>query len=179
MKKITGLFFGLVISLVVSAQTAQQDWLVGGSFALNTSRNTTVSLNPAAGYFFLNNFAAGGVFQLSYNKSGENKTTVFGVGPFVRYYFGKKELKPFIASEYIFTSNKFDNPSFRSTVNGADFFIGPGLAAFVNEHVAIETLVGYVNSKVSDVPSDGGVVVRIGFQIYLSPRGIVDTYRKR
>ncbi len=169
----------LLFSLPGFTQTEQRDWLVGGSFALNTSRNTTISLTPAAGYFFLNNFAAGGTLNLSYNKIGDEKRTVIGFGPFARYYFGKKELKPFIASEYIFTSNKFDNPNFSSTVNGADFFIGPGLAAFVNEHIAIETIVGYVNSKVSDVPSDGGVVVRIGFQIYLSPRGIVDTYRTK
>lgn len=179
MKKIILFCSVLLAGTPLLAQTEQRDWLVGGNFALNTSRNTTISLSPSAGYFFLNNFAAGGTLQLSYNKSGDNKTTVFGFGPFARYYFGKKELKPFIATEYIFTSNKFDNPSFTSTVNGADFFIGPGLAAFVNEHVAIETLVGYVNSKVSDVPSDGGIAVRIGFQIYLSPRGIVDTYRTK
>lgn len=177
MRKFIVSFCITLCSVLTFGQTEQRDWLVGGNFALNTSRNTTISLTPAAGYFFLNNFAAGGTFQLSYNKTGDNKTTVFGFGPFARYYFGKKDLKPFIATEYIFTSNKFDNPNFSSTVNGADFFIGPGLAAFVNEHVAIETIVGYVNSKVSDVPSDGGVAVRIGFQIYLSPRGIVDTYR--
>lgn len=167
-----------LLALISVAQTQKEDWLVGGNFALNTTRNTTISLTPAAGYFFLDNFAAGGTFQLSYSKSGDNKTTVFGFGPFARYYFLKKNLKPFVATEYIFTSNKFDNPSFSSTVNGGDFFIGPGLAAFVNQHVAIETIVGYTHSKVSDVPSDGGVAVRIGFQIYLSPRGIVDTYKR-
>lgn len=179
MKKIFATLVALPMALMSWAQTDNGDWLVGGNFALNTTANTTISTSPMAGYFFLNHFALGGSMKLGYEKTGDNKTTILGFGPFARYYFGNGNLKPFLTTEYLFTSNKFQNPNFRSTVNGGDFLIGPGLAAFVNENVAIETVLGYVNSKVSKQPSDGGLAVRIGFQIYLSPRGIVDTYRGR
>ncbi|MBC6492176.1 outer membrane beta-barrel protein [Flavihumibacter stibioxidans] len=178
MKKFLVLLGGVLMATVsIKAQTEKADWLVGGNFTLNTTTNTTFSLTPAAGYFFLKNFAAGGTFNFLYNKAGDDKTTAFGLGPFARYYFGKNNLKPFAHTEYLFTSVKVEGPGFSSTSNGADFFIGPGLAAFVNEHVAIETLVGYANSNYSGSSNDGGLALRIGFQIYLSPRGIVETYK--
>lgn len=161
------------------AQTDKEDWMIGGSFMLNTTRNTTFSFTPSGGYFFFNNFVGGGIFNLTYDKRGDNKNTVYGFGPFARYYFLKNNIKPFIATEYTFTYTKLELPGSSSTENGGDFFVGPGLAAFVNRNVAIETMVGYINSKLRHTPSDGGVMVRIGFQVYLSPRGIIDTYRSR
>ncbi|ULQ53491.1 hypothetical protein [Flavihumibacter fluvii] len=51
----------VVLSLnVVNAEISKEDWLVGGSFSLNSTSDTTVSLNPAAGYFKVNNLALGG-----------------------------------------------------------------------------------------------------------------------
>lgn len=176
--------FGALLScagwLGAQAQVEKGDWLVGGSIDINTSSNTTVSITPSAGYFFLNRFAAGGIFNLSYIKTGEDKNTVLGIGPFARYYFGKGNLKPFLATEFLFGSSKSQiGNAASSTSNGHNFFLGGGLAAFVNEHVAIETQAGYTNTKYSGSPSDDGLAIRIGFQIYLAPRGIVDTYRKQ
>ena len=180
MKKILLVISSALMAIAsVQGQTEKEDWMVGGNFELNTTNNTTISLTPSAGYFFLNNLAAGGTLNFLYNKIGNDKTTGFGFGPFVRYYFGKNNLKPFAHTEYLFTSIKFEGPGFSSTTNGGDFFIGPGLAAFVNEHVAIETLVGYANSNYSGSGSDGGLAIRIGFQVYLSPRGIVETYKAK
>jgi len=165
--------------LVANAQTSKGDWLVGGSFALNTTSNTTVSFNPNAGYFFLNNLAIGGTLNFAYVKISDIKTTVFGVGPFARYYFLKGNLKPFVATEFLFNSNKVQTLDQESTTrNGHDFFLGAGLAAFVNEHVAIETIAGYTNTKYSESNSDGGLAIRIGFQVYLSPHKMVDTYKQ-
>lgn len=166
--------------LASQAQVEKADWLVGGSLNINTSSNTTISLTPSAGYFFANRFAAGGIFNVSYSKTGEDKNTVIGIGPFARYYFGKGNLKPFLATEFLFGSSKSQiGNEASSTSNGHNFFLGGGLAAFVNEHVAIETQAGYTNTKYSGSTSDNGLAIRIGFQIYLAPRGIVDTYRKQ
>ena len=64
------------------------DWLIGGRVDLNTGENSTqIGFNPGAGYFFAKNFAAGGNFAINYVKSGDLKTTSFGLGPFARYYF--------------------------------------------------------------------------------------------
>lgn len=174
---VCALLVGILGSAEVFSQTEKGDWLVGGNFTLNTTRNTTISLTPNAGYFFARNFAMGGNVRLSYDKSGDLELTTLGIGPFVRYYFGKNNLRPFGLVEYNFTSIKAKSGESSTTSNGGEFFIGPGLAAFVNEHVAIETIAGYINSKYSGEPSNGGFSLRIGFQIYLSPRKIVDTYR--
>lgn len=181
MKKIVlGALLSCAGWLGAQAQVEKGDWLVGGSININTSSNTTVSITPSAGYFFLNRFAAGGIFNVSYEKTSDLKSTIIGIGPFARYYFGKGNLKPFLASELLFGSTKYQYPGENSfTRNGHNFFLGGGLAAFVNEHVAIETQAGYTNTKYSGNPSDNGLAIRIGFQIYLAPRGIVDTYRKQ
>jgi Outer membrane protein beta-barrel domain len=172
------IFICFFVAVSAEAQTSKEDWMVGGNFALNTSSNTTVTLTPGVGYFVINNLVVGGALQFQYSKISNNKETSFGVGPYARYYFLKNNLKPFLMTEYLFTSNRREVGAISSTVNGGDFFLGGGLAAFVNEHVAIETIAGYINSKKSGTDSDGGLAIRIGFQIYLSPRSIVDTYRK-
>lgn len=180
MKKILlALVMVMCSAALVQAQTEKEDWMVGGNFALNTTKNTTIGLNPSAGYFILNNLAIGGSFNFSYVKVSTEKATAYGAGPFARYYFGKGNLKPFVASEFLFNTSKTETegePS--STYNGHNFFLGGGLAAFVNEHVAIETLLGYSNTKYSKTESSGGLAIRIGFQIYLSPRKIVETYKQ-
>lgn len=180
MKKIIlGILVVTLCTVAVNAQTMKGDWMVGGSFALNTTSNTTVSLNPAAGYFILDNLAIGGTFNFGYVKTGDVKSTVIGAGPFARYYFGKGNLKPFVLTEFLFNSLKVDGVAeTSSTNNGHDFLLGGGLAAFVNEHVAIETIAGYTNTKYSGESSDGGLAIRIGFQIYLSPQKMVETYKQ-
>jgi hypothetical protein len=180
MKKIVPGLLAFFISLTnLHAQTFKGDWMVGGNFSLNTTSNTSVSLNPSAGYFFLDNLAIGGTVNFGYLKTGNVKTTLFGAGPYVRYYFGKGNLKPFAVTEFLFSSSKVDGvAATSSTKNGHEFLLGAGLAAFVNEHVAIETIAGYTNTKYSGTESDGGLAIRIGFQVYLSPHKMVETYKQ-
>ena len=74
--------------LFASAQTETGDWMVGGSFRLNTGdNNTTIGLTPNAGVFIIRNLAIGGNIGFDYSKLGNNKTTDFRIGPFTRYYF--------------------------------------------------------------------------------------------
>lgn len=157
------------------AQTERGNWLVGGNFALNTvSNSTTIGLNPTAGYFIADNFAVGGTVMLEYDKFGENKSTTFGIGPLARYYFGKTNAKPFLNGELTFLSQKFKFPTGTNTENGINYFLGAGLALFLNENVAIEGLAGYNHTKIKDIDGDGGFAMRIGFQVYLHPNRVVD-----
>lgn len=162
----------------VAAQTEHGNWLVGGSFVLNTGDNsTTIGLNPTAGYFVMNNLAVGGTVILNYTKFGNNRTTTFGVGPLVRYYFGKTNIKPFVNGEFGLVSQRFKSNVSSNTENGINFLLGLGLAGFLNENVALEALAGYSHTKLRDFDGDGGFAFRLGFQVYLRPRRAIEQIR--
>lgn len=168
-RNVVSVFAFLLIGLAASAQTEKGNWLVGGNLNLNTaSQNTNIGLTPSAAYFFLNNFAAGANVNFNYAKFGGNKTTTFGVGPFARYYFGTLNIRPLLEADLNFTSNKIRpaSGSISTTENGTGFFLGGGLAAFINRNVALEGLAGYDHTSVNG--GSGGFVLRVGFQVYLS-----------
>lgn len=172
-------FLLVVMAGAVSAQTEKGDWMVGGNLALNTtSNNSTFNLTPSAGYFFAKNFVGGGIFSFAHSKSGDTKITSVGAGPFARYYFGKGNLKPMVLAEFEFgtSSNRVANTKVNSSYRS--MLLGGGLAAFVNQNVAIETIAGYGRTKLEDFDGSGGFVLKVGFQVYLSPRGMLDTYRQ-
>lgn len=168
-KSLSGLFVFMVIGLAASAQTEKGNYLVGGNFELNTAKNNTViAFSPSLGYFLINNFAVGANLNLSYTKSLNAKTTGFGLGPFARYYLGTLNIRPFGEADFNFTSQKTKVSSSSTTVNGTSFFLGAGLAAFINRNVAIEGLAGYSHSDYAHASGSGGFNLRIGFQVYLS-----------
>ncbi|HOA37083.1 MAG TPA: outer membrane beta-barrel protein [Flavihumibacter sp.] len=182
MRKHLCLLAVLVVTLAgtATAQTEKGDWMVGGNFALNTTKNNSAfNLSPSAGYFFARNFVAGGLFNFAYSKSGDTKTTAYSAGPFARYYFGNSNLKPMVVGEFQFGTNSTRVSTNKTTDNFNSLLLGGGLAAFVNQHVAIETIAGYGRTKLAGYDGSGGFVFKVGFQVYLSPRGMLDTYRKK
>jgi hypothetical protein len=153
------------------AQTQKNDWMIGGNFRLNTSdNNTQIAFTPNAGLFVINNLAVGGNISLSYSKSGNNKFTSFGIGPFVRYYFTTETqaVRPMLhgSFNYLSTKNKIGNNA-SSTNTGSNFFIGGGAAIFISKNVSIDALMGYDRTKYSDFDGSGGFAFNIGFQVYL------------
>lgn len=82
------------------AQTAKSTWLLGGSAGFNSSKQgdfkwTQFNLSPNAGYFFMNNLAAGLSLDFSsYKEENTDAQTMFSVGPFIRYYFVDLVEKP-------------------------------------------------------------------------------------
>lgn len=178
MKKVYVFALVMCCSIVAVAQTERGNWLIGGNFNLNTvSNSTTIGLNPTAGYFVANNVAVGATVMLEYDKFGENKSTTFGAGPLARYYFGKANVKPFLNGELNFISQKFKFPTGTNTENGVNYFLGAGLALFLNQSVALEGMAGYNHTKIKDIEGDGGFAMRIGFQVYLQPGRVVEQIR--
>lgn len=173
MKKVfisSALLLLMVISFNASAQTDKGDWMVGGQLAFNTtSGNNSFTLAPSAGYFFAKNFAAGSELILSFSKFGDEKRSVFGIGPFARYYFELKEpqFKPLVHASFTIASETSKQPSSKTTNTARSFFIGAGGAYFINDNVAIEGVLGYNNTKVESSGAEGGFLFRIGFQIHL------------
>ena len=173
MKKIIAIIFLIGVVYTVNAQTEQGDWLVGGRIDLNTAKNSSqFRFNPNAGVFVINNLAVGGNFAIDYAKSGDVKTTSFGIGPFARYYFTTSNAKPLIHTSFNYISSKIKGPSTSITNNGFSFVAAGGLALFMNENVALEILAGYSHTKYKDFDGSGGFSLGIGFQVYLSKKQV-------
>lgn len=175
MKKIIAIMLLTVAFYTVNAQTEKGDWIVGGRVDLNTGENSTqIRFNPGAGIFVINNLAIGGNFVIDYAKSGDLKTTNFGLGPFARYYFTTSNAKPLIHTAFNYISSKAKGPSTSITNNGINFLAAGGVALFINQNVAIEILAGYSHTKYEDFEGSGGFNLGIGFQVYLSKRQVDD-----
>lgn len=171
MKK-TLLFVAMFFSLATAAlaQTEKGNGLIGGNLELNTAKNNSaIIITPMAGYFFADNFAAGANLNINYQKSGDNKTTGLGIGPFARYYFsGNATLRPLVHADLNFSSTKFKSPTGSNTYTGTEYFLGGGAAAFLNRNVALEALAGYDHTAFENQDGTGGFKLKIGFQVYLS-----------
>jgi outer membrane protein len=153
------------------AQTERGDWMVGGSFQLNTSENNTqIALTPNAGLFVINNLAIGGNVIIDYSKVGDNKRTDIGIGPFIRYYFTQAKVRPILHGSFNFISSRNKTPLYSNTENGINYFLGGGAAIFISDQVSIDGLMGYAHSKYSDFDGSGGFALTIGFQVYLLKR---------
>jgi len=162
-----------------NSQTEKGDWLAGGRVDINTGENSTqIGFTPNAGYFVINNLAIGGNFSLNYIKSGDVKSTTFGVGPFARYYFTTTKARPLVHTDFNYISSKVKGPSTSITNNGINFLIAAGVAVFINENVSIEPLAGYSYTKYKDFNGSGGFNLGIGFQVYLSKRQVDDMRSK-
>ena len=171
MKKIIFITMLLSTWFIMNAQTESGDWIVGGRLDVNTAENNTrIGINPNAGIFVANNFAVGANFLIDYAKSGDVKSTDFGIGPFLRYYFLNGTVKPLIHASFRYLSSKVKAPTFSSTNNGSNFLIAGGVALFINENVAIEMLSGYSRTKYKDFDGSGGFNLGIGFQVYLTKK---------
>ena len=174
MKKV---LLSLLLSMTVAfvfAQTNKTDWMIGGNIRVNTAKsNNEVTIQPMAGYFFADNFAAGSEFKLSYSKFGAEKSRSIGVGPFARYYFNLKNssFKPLVHSTVTFESVNTNENGTESTNTVTSIYILGGAAYFINENVAVEALMGYNRSKYENQDSEGGFVFRLGFQVHLTGRG--------
>lgn len=160
----TVLFTGIIIA---NAQTDKGDWMVGGSFRLNTAKNnTTISLTPNAGVFIIRNLAVGGNVGIDYSKLGSNKTTDFRIGPFARYYITQANVRPIVHGSFNYVNRQIKNVT-SNTEKGTNFFVGGGAAIFLNDQVSLDALLGYNHTKLKDFDGSGGFAMTIGFQVYL------------
>lgn len=179
MKKIFAAILLTVLFYSLNAQTEKGDWLVGGRVDLSTGETSSrFGFNPNAGTFIINNLAIGGNFAFDYSKSGDVKTTIFGVGPFARYYFTTANTKPLLHTSFNYISRKVKGPSTSITNNGFNFIAVGGVALFMNQNVALEILAGYSHTKYKDFDGSGGFSLGIGFQVYLSKKQVDDMRKK-
>jgi hypothetical protein len=159
----------LLAPTLTLAQTEKGDWLVGGNLAFNTTRESNeFNLTPNAGYFFLRNLALGASLGITSVGKGELARTNWNTGPFIRYYIGSRTYRPFLLTGGGFESERQKGQPRES---GFYFNAGLGLAAFLNETVALEFITDYFAINLKDRDVSDGFRFRVGFQVY------IDRYR--
>jgi hypothetical protein len=174
----------------VNAQTAQGNYLLGGNIGLDISSEktkvgdetsdesvnfTTIAVSPNFGYFITDEIVGGlglGFFSVS---SDGNSSTSLNVGPFARYYYDVED-NVSIFGHVGFNFMSVDLGEDFESQTGTSFNIGPGLAFFVSESVAIEGLLVYRNETMNQGENINGDEVKalsscfvfsIGVQAYL------------
>lgn len=153
------------------AQTNFGGLLVGGTAGFDVQFEdpdniVTVDLQPQLGFFILNNLAIGGDLTLSYSKAGDVSTNVFGISPFARYYFGEGGTRIFAHVQGGYITSKLDFGSGDDLKSkGSLIQLGPGVAFFLNDHVALEGILAYSRMGGDFDTSQFGL--RFGIQAYL------------
>jgi len=151
-------------SLNANCQIDKSNWLIGGNGNFSSLKeydnlNNKIStakymlLSTNVGYFLFDKLAAGIRLRFSYQKSTfpgatyANSYSEFGVGPFVRYYYLKKENLVNIFSEisYQFNFAKSSNSTFKGNQNSLAFLAGPVI--FFNNNISLEFPIGYSITK--------------------------------
>jgi hypothetical protein len=170
----------LVASLPALAQTEKGKIMVGVSLADISAGivkggsavdYVSLTINPRVGYFVADNLVIGTALNLGLGKSHDFTVLNYGLHPFGRYYFGSKKTRLFAeAGAGFFVQDVISSPAIDHTSSMFTFAVGPGLAHFLNDNVAIETSLmfrGISNTEEMNrtyyQPS-----LSFGFQIYLN-----------
>ena len=171
----------LLFSMVTYAQTKKDWYIIGGKISnigLDFQKGNTgfrFDLTPRVAWFIKDDFALGAEALIGL-ETGTGFTTVsYGVGPIARYYFKERALNNVSKTRWfldanvgIYGSNTKVSGSSSTNTNGLGIGFGPGLAYFLNENIALETLakynltVGFGNST-----TNNGLNIGVGFQIHL------------
>ncbi|WP_136468542.1 porin family protein [Flagellimonas onchidii] len=162
----------------------------GDGFESESEKTFSVNLSPKFGMFFWDNLTVGVEGHLSIlsvkkdSFSGDDiNGSIFMGGPFARYYYGHKNVRPFAEVSALLGRSKFkfDDPNpdgFDSTINSniSSFGGGIGLAAQLGNKISFDTVLVYnsfTDKNTDDNPANertitSGVQLKVGFSLYLN-----------
>jgi opacity protein-like surface antigen len=179
MKKVLllALFVSAAGAIQSQAQLQKGSMLIAGDLAgfdlgLNEGSTFTMNLTPKAAWFVRDNVALGVYVDFGIATAKEAGTNVsYGVGGLGRYYFPKADVDVARSTRFFTEVNigiqGVNTPGGNST-NGLGLGFGPGLAYFVTNNIALESLLKY-NGIVGfgSNATSSRLSLNLGFQIYL------------
>ena len=145
---------------------------------------TTYNLLPQAGYFIMNNLAAGleviisGYTEKDVEDGDKWSEKTLAVGPFVRYYYPLEKIYPFAEAEVLFGSYK--GSWYDETTGVMVLGLSVGAAIPIGEMVTFDILAGYSRAAYNykeQVEMDAfkeicaGFGIKMGFIVYLGLPG--------
>jgi len=159
-------------------------------FEGNPTKTFNLNLTPKMGLFAWDNLALGvegSINFISIKNSfffGDNvNATILLGGPFFRYYYGKKQVRPFAEIGALFGGSKFTSedpdgfdPDSTNKTNISRYKGGVGLATQLGNKVSFDTFLGYstlTEKDTEDNPDNerditNGLLLEIGISIYLN-----------
>ncbi|WP_420147892.1 hypothetical protein [Spirosoma sp.] len=165
------------------AQTEKGSRLAGvqvGNIVIPTSGNssTIISLQPTYGWFVGNGLAVGAGIPFFHVSSGGASATQIGLAPFLRYYIGPSQVKPYLGGS-IGVINSSASGSGSNSNTDALYSATGGLAFFINKSVSFDFALSYTGGNTGSVSSliGGGASslipnfpkalnINLGFQVY-------------
>ena len=174
MKKFTILMIAMFAALGTFAQFEKGRALVGGGLAFSaqtskskangnsvtTGKTTSFSIDPQVGFFIIDNLAVGAGLDITLSKwkdefdnDEDESYTSFEFQPIVRYYL---PVGVFFQGQFGVGSRKYkyEDGSDDEKYNTTSFALAVGYAHFLNDHVAVEPMVGYRSSALKDKDTD-------------------------
>ena len=179
------LSLSLILTNTAMSQINKGQFLVGGNTSFESLKNdgvnvvsyktTTFFVSPNIGYFIIPKFVGGLRLNFSVYKQ---KTPVsytqtnISLSPFLRYYLlsQKQKFNVLVDASYINFKSKSriqNSPTPIERTNGYNISVGPSI--FLNEHVALEFLLGYKQTKVKNIDDNKTTTFNtgLGLQIHL------------
>lgn len=140
--------------------------MIGGTAGFSSSDGTTeISIAPSLSYFFIDQLAIGATIGFASSSSDDVDVTAIGLGPMVRYYFnGEGKARFFAQGMFQWSSVKVGD---FDAVTGTAFGGGAGVSIFLNDHVAIDGLVGYTSSSAGEGDAVGSFGINFGVQAFI------------
>jgi len=173
----------LILTNMAMSQINKGEFLVGGNISFESLKNdgvnvvsyktTTFFASPNIGYFIIPKFVGGLRLNFSVYKSNTPVTwTNISPSPFLRYYLlsQKQKINVLVDASYINVKSKSriqNSPAPIEKTNGYNISVGPSI--FLNEHVALEFLLSYKQTKVENIGDNKTTTLNsgLGLQIHL------------
>ena len=177
MKKVCLSLLTLVLCTTLFSQINKGQWLAGGSIGFESgkfgdfdaSKFTSFEFSPDAGYFFMQNLAAGARVSFQTMKFKEqDATNSFLFSPFVRYYFLPATRRVNILADGSYGLGSMKNEEGSETFN--QFAIAAGPAVFLSPNTALEFTLRYSSAGGDAYGGDDRLKnfgLNVGFQVHL------------
>lgn len=160
-------------------QITKNNWMIGGNASFSSLKSsstaslrykqTSIQISPIVGYFIKDKFAVGIKPSLIYGSNTiANSSTVFNIGPFIRYYLlnSEKIVNIFSEASYAYGSISDKGQGTKQTSNSFSFSAGPVI--YFNSSVGLEFSLMYTSSKINGFDGNNNEIkFGAGFLFYL------------
>lgn len=140
------------------AQTEKGNRLMGVNVAnivIPTSGDVTIiSLQPTYGWFVSQGLVVGAGIPFYHLGTDNSKLTQIGIAPFLRYYIGPSQVKPFLGvSVGVVNTSASTNGSASSSSTDPIYSVTGGVAFFLNRHVSFDMALAYTGGDIGALNS--------------------------
>ena len=162
----------------LKSQITKGYWLLSGNGSISSLKSssdaslqfkqTDIQISAGIGYFPLDKFAIGVRPSFTYGNNNINSGSakIWGVGPFVRYYFLEKEKVFNLLAETSYSYQSIIGQGSGQQSNTFAFSAGP--VVYFNSNVGLEFTLGYSTTKIVGFDgSNNKLQFGIGFQFHL------------